>query len=203
MIRPLFGPRRKGAVASEDMLADPTIKVLKSGWRCSCCGEWHHGVMDLAAGAPDPWPHEESYEPNSALRLDGDFLSEDFCVLGGEDFFVRSVLEIPVRGLDRPWGFGCWTTLSRTNFDKYVGGFDNAQYEDDGPWFGWLANRLKIYFEDEVPISVDVFPQPARQRPRLVVQDADRPLAIAQGDGISAEDMLVLLRAYGHGPTAQ
>ena len=120
--------------------------------------------MDLAARSPDPWPHEKSYEPNSALRLDSDFLSEDFCVLEGKHFFVRSVIEIPVHGLNIPWGFGCWTTLSRTNFDKYVIGFDSGGYEDDGPWFGWLSNQLKSYFEDREPIAVDVRPQPKRQR---------------------------------------
>jgi hypothetical protein len=159
--------------------------------------------MDLAARAPDPWPHEKSYEPNSALRLEGDFLSEDFCVLDAKHFFVRSVLEIPVQGLEIPWGFGCWTTLSRSNFDKYVSGFDSGEYGDDGPWFGWLSNQLRTYFEDGTPIAVDVFPQLKRQRPRLMVQDAAHPLAIAQDEGISPEAMLALLRSYGHGPTVQ
>ncbi len=159
--------------------------------------------MDMAAHTPDPWPDEPTYEPNSALRLEGNFLSEDFCVLEGEHFFVRSLLEIPVDGLERPWGFGCWSTLSRTNFEKYVAGFDDGEYEDDGPWFGWLSNRLKIYFDEGEPIGVHVLPHPNRQRPRLIVKDQDHPLAIAQRDGITAEPMLSLLRAYGHGPTVQ
>jgi len=157
--------------------------------------------MDLAATAPDKWPHEESYEPNAALRLDSDFLSEDFCVIEGEHFFVRSVLEIPVRGLNVPWGFGCWTSLSRANFDKYVGGFDLGEYEDEGPWFGWLSNRLKIYFEGHESVALDVFPQAKRQRPKLRVQDLGHPLAVAQTRGISSQAILELLRAYGHGPT--
>jgi hypothetical protein len=159
--------------------------------------------MDLAARAPDPWPHAKEYEPNSALRLEGDFLSEDLCVLGGEHFFVRSVLEIPVRGLEVPWGFGCWSTLSRANFDKYVAGFDSGEYEDDGPWFGWLSNQLKLYFEEDRPIAVDVFPEPDRQRPQLVVRDPDHPLGRAQREGVTGEAMLELLLAYGHGPTVQ
>ena len=197
MIRHLFGRGKRTALAEQ---RDATLELLQSDWRCSRCVELHHGLMDLAARAPDPWPDENSYEPNSALRLEGDFLSEDFCVLDGKYFFVRSVLEIPVRGIDAPWGFGCWTKLSRVNFDKYVGGFDSGEYEDDGPWFGWLSNQLKTYFEDLEPIGVDVFPQPRRQRPRLVVQDPDHPLAAAQADGINPEAMVELLRAYGHGP---
>jgi hypothetical protein len=200
MIGRFFGFGRQPRIAVEP---DPTVQLLQSEWRCTCCGEWHHGLMDIAAHSPDPWLDERTYEPNSALRLDGNFLSEDFCVLDGEHFFVRSVLEIPVRGLEAPWGFGCWTTLSRTNFDKYIAGFDDGEYEDSGPWFGWLSNRLKIYFEDAQPIKVDVFPQRNRQRPRLMVQDAEHPLGAAQRKGISAEATLQLLSAYGHGPTVQ
>lgn len=159
--------------------------------------------MDLAATAPDPWPHNRDFEPNSALRVDGeDFLSEDFCVLGGKHFFVRAVLEIPVIGGPESWSFGCWTTLSRSNFDKYVNGFDDGEYEDMGPWFGWLCNHLKGYFEGE-PEGVDVYPQTSRQRPKLVVRDVDHPLARAQSEGITPEAMLALLQAYGHAPTVQ
>lgn len=200
MIRRLFGLRRQPIDAAA---GDATVDLLISDWRCSCCGEWHHGLMDIAARSPDPWPDERTYEPNSALRREGNFLSEDFCVIEGEDFFVRSLLQIPVRGLDTPWGFGCWTTLSRSNFDKYVAGFEDGDVDDGGPWFGWLCNKLRIYFDDPQPIGVDVVPQPNRQRPRLFVQDEDHPLAIAQRDGISAEAMLALLRALGHGPTEQ
>ena len=179
------------------------IDLLTRDWQCSCCGEWHHGVMDLACQAPDPWPYPRDHEPNAALRTDGDFLSEDFCVLGGEDYFVRSLIEIPVYGLDRTWGWGCWNSVSRANFDTYVSGFDEGLSGEEGPWFGWLANSMRIYSEDPKPIAVDVFPQPARQRPRLLVKDADHPLGRAQREGISGEDLLTLLRAYGHGPTVQ
>lgn len=128
MIRRFFGFRREPNVQH----ADPKIELLTAEWRCSCCGEWHRGLMDMAARSPDPWPDEQTYEPNSALRFDGNFLSEDFCVLEGEHFFIRSVLEIPVHGLAVPWGFGCWSTLSRANFEKYVAGFDDGEYGDGG-----------------------------------------------------------------------
>ncbi len=52
--------------------------------------------------------------------MDGDFLSEDFCVLDGEHFINRCVLPIPVIGLNEHFGFGCRSTLSRANFDNYI-----------------------------------------------------------------------------------
>jgi len=104
-------------------------------------------LIDLAAFAPDPWQGGEVREENSAIHLDGDFLSEDFCVMDGRYFFVRAVLEIPVQGFTQPFGFGCWSTLSRENFEKYIGGFDDGDFADQGPWTGWLSRvRTQLGF---------------------------------------------------------
>lgn len=198
-LRRLRGKSAASTPAHADAL---TLRLLQGEWRCSCCNEMHRGLMDIASISPDPWPHERNYESNAALRLDGDFLSRDFCVIEGEHFMIRAVLEIPVHGLDEPWGFGCWTSLSRSNFDKYVAGFDDGDYADMGPWFGWLCNSLQGYLKGE-PEAVDVYPQPGRKRPKLIVQDSDHPLARAQAEGITPEAVLALLQAYGHGPTVQ
>ncbi|QDX27442.1 DUF2199 domain-containing protein [Sphingomonas suaedae] len=170
-------------------------------WTCAGCGEVHQGMMDLAALAPDPWPHERIQEPNSAVRLDGDFLSEDFCVMDSRYFFVRAVLEIPVHGQAEKFGFGCWSTLSRDNFEKYLDGFDNADFANCGPWTGWLCNQLGTYIGTD-PEGVYVYPQPDRQRPTLRVANPDHGLAIDQEQGISVEQLTEILRFYGHAPTA-
>ena len=156
-------------------------------------------MFDLAAGAPDHWQREDVYEPNSALRLDGDFLSEDFCVLGGEHFFVRGVFDIPVHGMAEKFGFGAWSTLSRTNFEKYVDRFDDGRLDDTGPWTGWFSNSLKPF-----PASVNepcwVHPQQGRQRPTITLHNDTHELAIAQLEGITPERVLEIYAANGHGP---
>jgi len=99
----LFGRRQRSA-----------LDVLQgASWTCAQCGADHEGMFDLAADAPVHWDGAEVYEPNGALRRDGDFLSEDFCVLGGEHFFVRCVFDIPVHGMAEKFGLGVWSTLSR------------------------------------------------------------------------------------------
>lgn len=177
------------------------IEQLRLGkWRCKTCATEHGWPFDLAARTPDPWPHGEEYEENTALRLDGDFLSEDFCVLGGKYFMVRAVLPIPVNGVDDDFGFGCWSTLSRTNFDKYVDGFDVGEYADMSPWSGWLMNQLGTFVEGTDPIALWVQPRADRQRPLLWVQDDQHPLAIAQDQGITPARVLEIFRFYGHAP---
>lgn len=48
---------------------------------CSCCGERHQGLPDLADGNPE-----------------GNWIDSDHCMIGGEDFFIRCVLLIPILG---------------------------------------------------------------------------------------------------------
>ena len=183
--------RRQRAPSAADLLQAP--------WPCAGCGEEHEGFVHLAAFAPDPWPGAGDYEDNADLRLSGDFLSEDFCVMGGAYFFVRGVLEIPVHGMPDTFGFGCWSTLSRGNFDKYLHGFDDGDYPDMGPWSGWLGNRLFDFIGTD-PEPLWVYPQPNRQRPRFRIQDPAHPLAVAQADGIGAERVLEIFAHYGHAP---
>lgn len=177
------------------------LEQLRSGrWTCGSCDAEHGWPFDLGARKPDPWPHGDVDEPNGALRLDGDFLSEDFCVMDGRHFMIRGVLPIPVVGLEDNFGFGCWSTLSRANFEKYVDAFDRGDAGADEPWSGWLMNQLADFIEDTQPIGLWVQPRAERQRPLLWVQDDDHPLAIAQEQGISADRMLEIFRFYGHGP---
>ncbi|MBC2776385.1 DUF2199 domain-containing protein [Parasphingopyxis marina] len=187
----LFGLGRKRRSAADQ---------LKSGsWHCAQCGADHGWPFDLAAFAPDPWTGPVSYEDNAGLRMKGDFLSEDFCVLGGEYFMIRAVLLIPVQGLEEPFGIGCWSTLSRTNFEKYIEGFDDGTYPDWGPWSGWLCNQLADYVGPD-PLAVSVEPRKDRQRALLWVQEDGHPLAVAQDQGITPERVLEIFAYYGHGP---
>jgi hypothetical protein len=187
----LFKFRKRAASASE--------QLKKGRWLCGRCDQEHGWPFDLAARAPDPWQHAREYEPNGALRREGDFLSEDFCVLEGKYFLIRCVLTVPVHGLDENFGFGCWSTLSRENFDKYVEGFDSIRPTQDELWSGWLCNQLADFVDTDPP-GVWVQLRTDRQRPLLWVMDDDHPLAVAQEQGISADRMMAIFNFYGHGP---
>jgi hypothetical protein len=180
--------------------ATPEEQLRRGSWTCGKCSVEHGWPFDLAASVPDPWPRGEEYEHNGALRMDGDFLSEDFCVLDGQYFMIRCVLTIPVVGLPDNFGFGCWSTLSRENFEKYIDDFDRGSDAETELWGGWLCNRLETFNQGDDPLAVWVQRRPNRQRPLLWVQDDDHPLAIAQEEGVSAQRILDIFRFYGHGP---
>ncbi|MGB7656483.1 MAG: DUF2199 domain-containing protein [Novosphingobium sp.] len=164
---------------------------------CTNCTETHHGMFDLAAIAPDPWPGKQTYAPNSELSLDGDFLSEDFCVLEGRNFLVRCVLEIPVVGMEQLFGLGCWGTLSRANFEDYIARFDDADYAGVGPWTSWLCNDL-LGLVGTKPIGCWMFLQLDRQRPTLRVQEEGQALAQLQKSGLEPEQVIEIYRNFGH-----
>ena len=174
------------------------LEILKGAeWLCSSCDQPHSGMIDLAPNAPDPWVGSPEHEPNSALRLDGDFLSDDFCVMDGTYFMVRCVIEIPVHGLEQKFGFGCWGSLSRANFEFYVDHFDDGDYQGVEPWSSWLCNRFYTYIGTD-PVGCWMFPQLDRQRPVLRLHDEGHPLAMDQCKGVPPEQVLEYYRHYGH-----
>ena len=81
-------------------------------WTCPCCGESHGGLFDLAVPKPSVWQGDEKPRPNTELDTSTSILTDDFCVLDGEHFFVRGALMVPIIGnSDEYFGFGAWSSL--------------------------------------------------------------------------------------------
>ena len=179
---------------------DPRWNQLRSrAWKCTSCGETHRGLFDLGCAKPDAWPDSEEYSPNSAAKDATHCLTEDFCVLNGEHYFVRCVLELPLVGAPgEAFGFGVWSTLSKKNFEIYQETFDSGEQGDLGPWFGWFSNRLKGY-PDTLNLKCRVHPKAGRQRPWIELEPSGHPLAQESRDGITYERLLEIYAAYGHG----
>lgn len=179
--------------------SDPRWRRLHdSSWRCSCCGEHHEGVFDLACGKPEQWPEGEEKVPNAEAGRSRHFLSEDFCILDGEHHFVRCVLEIPILGGDGQFfAYGVWSSLSQKNFRIYADTFDSGEQDGLGPWFGWFANRLKGY-GDTLNLKCQVHPRPGRRRPWIELEPTDHPLAVEQSAGITLDRLLEIYASNGH-----
>jgi hypothetical protein len=178
---------------------DPRIKELcEHGIVCRSCGELHKGLFDIACDNPEQWPEPLEIRPNSDVLNSEHLVTEDFCILDGEHYFVRCVLELPIVGLpDETFGYGVWSTLSKPNFEKFAGFFDVGCPPGIGPWFGWFSNRLKGY-PDTLNLKCDVLPQPNRQRPLIILDEVDHPLVAEQWDGISIDRLFEIYRLNGH-----
>jgi hypothetical protein len=167
-------------------------------WTCTAGGGTHAGIFDLACWGPDPWTGPEEYSPNAMLATSGHFLSEDFCVLDNEHYFVRCVLELPIIGSDGVrFGYGVWSTLSKKNFELYAEHFDAGHRDDIGPWFGWFSNRLNGY-PDTLGLKCRVHPRSGRQRPLIELEPTDHTLALEQRNGITFDRLLEIYATHGH-----
>jgi hypothetical protein len=179
--------------------SDPRWRRLHGKpWACTSCGGTHAGIFDLACRRPDPWTGPEEYSPNAMLSTSRHFLSEDFCVLNDEDYFVRCVLELPIIGADGArFGYGVWSSLSKKNFELYAEHFDAGHRDGIGPWFGWFSNGLKGY-PDTLGLKCRVHPRSGRQRPFIELEPTDHKLALEQRNGITFDRLLEIYALHGH-----
>jgi hypothetical protein len=154
-------------------------------------------LFDLAYDKPYHFAGNEK-RPNSELRTSNNILTEDFCILDGEHFFVRCVLRLPIAGRpDAHFGFGVWSSLSKENFDLYVDTFDRGNRGELGPWFGWFSNRLNGY-PDTLNLACRVHPQDDQQRPLIELEPTDHPLAVEQRLGMTFERLIETYALAGH-----
>ena len=177
------------------------LKLMDMGeWQCTCCNAVHSGLPDLATTYPDIAGVPKTPELNSALSLKENFLSEDFCVLNGEHFFIRTILKFQVNGLGKEFGFGVWSSLSRENFEHYIENFDQGLPEgEELSWFSWFMTSLN-YFEETFKAKTSVIPQPNRQRPTVLFAEKSHRIYQMQRDGIEPVEMLKIYNHYGCQP---
>jgi hypothetical protein len=155
-------------------------------------------LFDLACDKPEFWRGADLKRPNSELLTSDSILTEDFCVLDRQHFFVRCVLQLPIiDASDTYFGYGVWATLSKKNFDIYVDTFDSGNQGNLGPWFGWFSNRLAGY-PDTLNLKCQLHPREGRKRPYVELEPTDHPLAIEQAHGITFDRVLEIYALNGH-----
>jgi hypothetical protein len=138
-------------------------------------------MPDFGYDAPAPF-REQPLE----IQQNG-FLNSDLCTYkdqDGEHYFIRACLEVPIRGMEEPFVWGVWSSLSKKSFDRYVNTYESPDTKDC--YFGWLCNRLPCY-PDTYAIKLDVHPRTGGTRPYVVPERTEHPLSIDFHDGITSE----------------
>lgn len=161
-------------------------------FRCQVCGEWHEGLPDIGFDAPLHY-HQLSEDERSTIATK----SSDLCSINNEDFFVRGVIEVPIQGRADHFGIGAWVSLKEENFRRYVELYDAEDPSGDGPYFGWLCNRIAGY-PDTVSLKTLLYLRPVPARPSIALEPSDHPLALQQRDGISLVEIQALVEGILH-----
>lgn len=163
--------------------SDPADNQAAGGrWECKSCGDWHEDLA-FGYGTPYPEPVLEIPEEERAARVK---LSRDFCVIDGEEHFVRGHIEIPVIDAEEPFRWDVWVSLSRENFERSVGLMDRVGREEEPPYYGWLNTELGVYGRS-AGLKVFVRTQQVGLVPSIELQPSEHPLCVEQREGISLE----------------
>jgi len=150
---------------------------------CTCCGDIHEGSPSIGYQMPDQYACLSNEQREDMGKIDN-----DFCTITHEksiDYFIRAVLEVPIHGVEEPFLWGVWVSLSEKSFRRYVETYDSP-VDGDG-FFGWVSNSIPAYpYERSRP--ADVVIQIEGQRPKVMLHKGDPeddPLVIDQIHGIS------------------
>ena len=175
----------------------PQEKMQKFKFTCSRCGQVHEGSPSFGYSSPHQYDELNDEEKSKIASL-----SEDFCEIrhpDQTDRFIRVVLEVPINGVEEPFLWGVWVSLSETNFEKYRENFKNETYEDS--YFGWFCNRLP-YYPNTLSLKSRAIVKPGKQRPKLELEPTDHPLAEDCQNGIAWEKVVEIVQVARHGKEA-
>ncbi|KMK67352.1 DUF2199 domain-containing protein [Puniceibacterium sp. IMCC21224] len=173
-----------------------TLLDLDARWRrfndpdyaCPCCGRSFGGVFDIGFEEPDVWPHGPR---DGDVRQQGqDKLSSELCRFDDQRF-LRCVVALPLRGTENTFFFGPWAEIAPHDFYAYLDGV-TEDGDDITSLPATLGNLLPGY---EPALAGALLPGSGLERPRFVA--ASGPLAEAQRDGISFDDLLDIYAACG------
>lgn len=163
-------------------------------FKCRCCDEIHKGMPSLGSNAPNYYfsiPEDEIEKRT--------FLTSDTCVIDEEHFFVRGCLEIPVHGYDEVFSFAAWVSLSKENFEKFEDLYDEPIRDNNDPMFGWFSTWVWPFYEDTENIKSRIHLRNNGIRPSIELEPTEHPLAKAQWEGISPEQVIRIFEHYVHG----
>lgn len=162
-------------------------------WTCACCG-WRFDdlITSIACRMPDD-VHDLSEEERTARAL----TTEDFCTLDGDRHFVRSVLEVPITGSDAPFLWGVWAAVSHATIRRAGALFDVGADESEPRPAAILANRVHGY-PGSLGLRGRLRFRPLPDRPRLLLEPGDHPLALDQRQGITVARVQEIIRPFVH-----
>jgi hypothetical protein len=163
------------------------------GFTCRTCGQYHDDLpLHYGADAPEAW-----YGIDPTQRSQRALLSSDQCIIDDQYFFMRGNIELPIIGSDQIFSWSVWVSLSEQNFDRAAQLWEQDGREDEPPYFGWLQTRISGY-PDTINLKTHMYTRVVGERPRIVVEPTDHPLAVEQQEGITWERIQTIAEMLLH-----
>lgn len=157
-------------------------KPATDGYQCAGCGQWHDSLpLDLFVPLPDFVAEIDPAERDKRVVRDGDFM-----VVDGQHYFLRALLELPIRDYDDTFAYGVWVSLSKKSYDRARAIYrDDKASDAEPPFFGWFMVTLPGW-----PKTLELKTQVklrAASRASITLEPTDHLLAVAQREGIELD----------------
>lgn len=123
--------------------------------------------------------------------------TSDTCILDDEHHFVRGVIELPIIERNDCFAWGVWVSLKKENFFKYTDTLDENDWQDIGPFFGWLCTKIEFYKKDTMYLKTMAHIRKNGLRPNVKIEPIEHPLSLHQQYGISINEVFEILHYYG------
>ena len=160
---------------------------------CSCCGEIHEGSPGFAFDAPSPYL-EQDEQTRRLGSLDSEHCRYEDA--DGPHYFIRTTLDVPILGIEEPFCWGVWVSVSQKSFEEYVAGAERT--EPRGGYFGWLCNYLP-YYSSTYALAMNVLPRSDGLRAELVPHESEHELVRDYHAGITPEKAQRIAEICLHG----
>lgn len=176
------------------------VAAIGGGWpqtasrirfRCSSCNKLHEGLPDLHFEAPEAVLQMSADERDSRALL-----TSDFCILDGEQFFIRGILRVPVQGVDDNIGWGAWCRVYWRPFKTCYQAASRPGEVPIAPFGAWLATRLPGY-EDSLDLPCSLRFSPEAGRSQIELRPSDHDLFHDQIAGIPLERAIAFAHQCG------
>ena len=164
-------------------------------WMCSSCGELHDELpLSFAADYPDHFANL-SGEDRERRALIG----SDQCIIDEKEFYLRGMIELPIRGSSEKFLWGVWAAMHPEDFAEVADSWEESGREVKyGPYKAGLGNALHAYSPSALNLKLTIHMQPVGQRPLFVLEEPDHPLAVAQQHGMSQSEVHTLVAKLLH-----
>lgn len=156
-------------------------------YTCTTCGTTHIDLPSI--GFQHPFYFDIlniEYKMNEEMVLKND----DFCVIKHQeqtDYFIRTVLQIPIVDHEETLDYGIWVSVSEATFKEYF-----LQYDNDKPeiktYFGMIANKINDYDISTLGLHMEVETQMDGLRPLLTPYENEHDLIQDWINGITRVD---------------
>jgi hypothetical protein len=165
-------------------------------FRCGACGVVHRGLPAWHFQAPLPALAIPEAEWETRVEL-----TDDDCVIDGEAFFLKGLLEVPVHGVSEPLTWGVWLSVSDASYQRFVRSFDDPTRPAGASYFGWLCNSVPGYPDTQL-LKTSLHVREYPMRPWVELEPTEHPLAVDQRDGVARERAVAMAEGLLHPPGA-